>query len=137
MLVSARALQEGLQMLREDLVERVLFWLTAAVWARLRMGTRARHGAGRAATCSPVGADWLWSPVQASLWDPHRVSGAEDTRGADQRDEVSAGCMPPHGQAGREAKTDGSGAPGWYREFTGLCMILPPTTITWHQTDAD
>ena len=46
----ACALQEGLQMLGEDLVQWVFFWLTAAVWTRLGRGTGARHGAGQAST---------------------------------------------------------------------------------------
>ena len=42
-------------MLGEELVERMLFWLVAAVWTRLGMGTGDRHGAGQAATCGPLG----------------------------------------------------------------------------------
>ena len=58
MIGRARALQEGLQMLSQDLVQRMLFWLTATVGARLGMKTIARHGAGRAATCGPDGDGW-------------------------------------------------------------------------------
>ena len=64
----ARALQEGLQMLGEDLVQRMLFWLTAAVWTRLGRGTGDRYGAGQAATCGPLGEGRASGGAMACLW---------------------------------------------------------------------
>ena len=49
----ARALHEGLQMLGENLVQRVLFWLVAAVSTRLGMSAGARHDVPGTASRGP------------------------------------------------------------------------------------
>jgi hypothetical protein len=80
----ASALHEGLQMLCQNPVQRMLFWLVAAIRTRLSMRTGDRHGAGRAATRGPLGEESTFGSAITCLWST-KLTGLPE-RGAKGKD---------------------------------------------------